>query len=205
MAADYPFLALRDQVSSALLDATRTTGQICNEDLAFHCSSNPSTVPALETQSSRLLQLGQKLIRSFLSDTGISAPHLSNSDSVEDNWKCIVEIFDDLLEKADACLDEYTGAIRRSSPFQEGQIKRVTSLPGKQKLDGALRLQTTVKPQSLFKQVPSNDRLSPFKPLLSSKPHAITPLQESLLLVTSSDDSQQYALLVVSIRNQISP
>ena len=41
-----------------------------------------------------------------------------------------MDVFDNLLEKADACLDEFTGVIRKLSPSQEEQIKNAPSAPG---------------------------------------------------------------------------
>ena len=38
---------------------------------------------------------------------------LDDSDDVEIQWKGIVDVIDSLLEKADTCLDEYTGLIKR--------------------------------------------------------------------------------------------
>lgn len=193
MATDNSFPRLRDEISSALVDTTRTTGQISHEDLAFHRSSNPSIIPTLENQSSRLLQLARRLTRSISLGTEVSVPQLSSVDSVEDNWKSIVDVFDDLLERADACLDEYTGAVRRLAPSQDGQTNRVAPPAGKQKPGRTYRTQDIAKPQLLFENVPGNDELTPFKPLIRSKPHAITPYEESFVLV-SSDGSEQYAL-----------
>ncbi len=188
---DKSFQEMKDGISSALVNTTRTAGQISSEDLAFHRSSNPAIIPRLEEQHSRLLQLTRQLTTSTTSGTEVIAPHLLDADSVEDNWKSIVDVFDSLLEKADACLDEYTGAVRRLSPSEEEQKKTAVPPTGKQRPDKAYRTQNIAKPQLLFEKVPKNDEATPFKPLIRSKPHAITPFEDSLVLVPSSDGSQQ--------------
>jgi len=193
MATDGEFKALKEGVSSALVDTTRTAGQISNEDLEFLRSSNPSIIPLLEQQDIRLLQLTRRLIRTAISGAEVSTPQIEDVDSIEDNWKGIVDVFDNLLEKADASLDEYTGAVQRLSPKQEDLTKRAATPARKQKPDKAYRTQNIAKPQLLFENVPTNDELTPFKPLLRSKPHAVMPLEESLVLAPSSDGSQQYA------------
>lgn len=193
MAAGEDSKGLREGISAALVDTTRTAGQISNEDLAFFRSSNPSIVPLLEQQNIRLLQLARRLTRTAISGTEVPTPHIEDEDSIEDNWKGIVDVFDNLLEKADACLDEFTGAVRRLSTSQEKQIQNAAT-PRKQRPDKAYRTQNIAKPQLLFDNVPKNDGLTPFKPLLRSKPHALIPLDESLVLVPSSDGSQQYDL-----------
>lgn len=192
MATSSTFKEVKDSISSALVDTTRTAGQISNEDLAFHRSSNPSIVPLLERKSSRLLALARSLTKVATSGTEVSAPQLSDADSVEDNWKNIVDVFDNLLEKADACLDEYTGVIKRLSPGQVEQIQSATPVHGKQRPAKAYRSQDIAKPQLLFKKIPKNDETSPFKPLILSKPHHIIPLEESLDLIGAEDGTKQY-------------
>ncbi len=197
MAFHGSFKGIKNAISSALVDTTRTVGQIANEDLAFQRSSNPSIVPLLEQQSSRLLQLTRRLTRTATSGTDITAPQISDPESVEDKWMGFVDVFDNLLEKADACLDEYTGAVKKLSPAQEERMKNaLPSAHAKKKSTKAFRSQHIPKPQLLFTNVPTNDESTPFKPLLLSKPHAITPLEECLTLAPSEEGSLQYAIHV---------
>ena len=186
------FKELKDSISAALVDTTRATGQITNEDLVFHRTLNPSVSPLLERQSSRLLNLARDLTRVASSGTEVAAPKLSNADSIDDDWRGIVDVLDNLLEKADACLDEYTGVIKRLSPSQEEQIRKAASAQGKQKPSKVFRSQDIPKPQSQFANAPSNHDINPFKPLLKSKPHAIVPLEESLQIVEAEDGTKQY-------------
>ena len=186
------FKELTDSISAALVDTTRKTHQIAQEDLAFHRTSNPSVVPLLERQSSRLLHLARKLSKVASFGTDVTAPKFSNPDTIDEGWRGIVDVFDNLLEKADACLDEYTGVIRRLSPSQEEQIKKAAFAQGKQKPGKAFRTQDIPKPQIHFTHPPSNHDSTPFIPLLQSKPHAIVPLDESLQIVEAEDGSQQY-------------
>ena len=193
MATDESVKKMRNVLPSVLVDTTRVVAQISNEDLAFHRSTNPSITPLVEEQSSRLLELAGKLMKSATLGTEVTTPYLSDSESVEDNWRNVVDIFDNILEKADACLDEYTGVIRRLNPSQEEQLNRVIPVIGKRRPEKTCRTQNIAKPQRLFGTPPANNDLTPFKPLLRSKPHAITSLHESVALVTSSDGSQRYA------------
>ena len=192
MATNDLFRNVKKCASSALIDTTRAAGQLSDEDLAFHRSSNPSIISSLERQSSRLLKLAQKLTSSSASGPEVTAPHLLDIDSVDDNWKGLVDVFDDLLEKADACLDEYTGAVRRRSPNREGTLKKAVLPTAKPRPNRAYRTQIIPKPQLLFNTLPTNDELTPFKPLLNSKPHAKVPLEKSLVLSPSSDGTLQY-------------
>ena len=192
MALDVTFKDLKQGISLALIDTTRTAGQISNEDLAFQRSSNPSIVPLLEQQNSRLLSLARRLIKSAAAGTEVSGPQIVNADSVEEKWKEVVDVVDNLLEKADACLDEYSGVIRKSNLTQGEQIKRVAPAFGKQRPSKAHRTQNIAKPQLLFDRVPNNAETTPFKPLLRAKPNAIVALDESLKLVATGDALKQY-------------
>ena len=194
MATGKSFGTLKDDVSSALVAVTRSAGRVSKEDLAFHRSSNPSLISMLDQQNSRLLRLAQRLTNPNFIGNEVDQPQIQNVEAIEDNWKTLVDIFDNLLEKADACLDEYTGAIRRLSPSQEEQIKKAAPQAGRQRHWGARLQQNFPKPQLLFEEGPANDTLTPFKPLLRSKPHAKVSLAESLVLLQSADGSPQYAL-----------
>ena len=193
MATDATFKDLKHYISLALVDTTRTASQISNEDLAFQRSSNPSIVPLLERQNSRLLGLARKLTTSAALGTEVTDPHIINADSVEDNWQGIVDVVDNLLERADACLDEYSGVIRKSTTGQEDQTKKIAPASVKQKPGKFSRTQNIIKPQLFFDNVPTNDKIAPFKPLLRTKPNAILALDESLKIVAAGDGFKQYA------------
>lgn len=192
MAEDEGFKEIRRGISSALVEVTRTVGRISGEDLAFQRSSNPSIAPLLDEQASNLLKLVQDLTQISTSGTEVETPHLLDVDSVEDNWKGIVDVIDNLLEKADACLDEYTGVIKKLSPSQEGQISTAASLSRRHIPGRTYRDQHIPKPQLLFDEAPLNDETTPFKPLLRTKPHAIIPLGQSLSLGLNGEGNEQY-------------
>lgn len=59
-------------------------------------------------------------------------------------------------------------------------------------MGNAFRNQNLVKPQLAFEIKPDNHDNSPWKPILSSKPHATVPLEESLGIITNDFDQKQY-------------
>ena len=192
MADDGTFKSMKDEISSALVDVTRATGKVAAEDLAFHRSINPSVAPQLAKQNARLLHLVRNLTKNAIAGTEIPAPQLSDVDAIEEKWQGLVDVFDSLLEKADACLDEYTGVIKKTSESQEAAP-----------LDPKLSLRRTyaaknhssaaiAKPQLLFETTPKNDEVNPFKPLLRSKPHATISLDDSIRLEAVGDKPDQY-------------
>ena len=196
MTSNEDFDGLSDVVSSALLDVTRTVGQISNEDLAFHRSSNPALVQPLEAQTQRLVRLTQSLITTASLGTEIIAPEIADVDSVEDNWKGLVDVLDNLLEKADACLDEYTGFVQKISAKQEEQSKNFAPKSTKKTFGSRQRRQNLEKPQLKFEKLPNNNDGTPFKPIISFKPNALTSLEDSIVAFTLPDGSVQYVSLL---------
>ena len=196
---------MQDDISTCLVETTRTAGQIANEDLAFLRSSDPETTKLLDKQNARLLSLARKLTKNVTVGTDIPAPQMRNAEEVEDNWRNIVDVVDNLLEKTDACLDEFTGVIKRLSPSQRNTPTPGTAAP-KARPAKAFRDQNMSKPQLLFNNVPSNDEITAFKPLLRLKPHAIVPLEESMNPILSEDGSKQYdTRFYLSFRDASSP
>ncbi|KAL8944798.1 MAG: hypothetical protein Q9216_000220 [Gyalolechia sp. 2 TL-2023] len=184
------FKEIKDEVSAALIGTTRTIGQVSNEDVAFQRSVDPKVDRLIEEQSRRLLSLVNHLNKTATAGTETVAPPLTNVDSVEDGWRGIVDVLDNLLEKADACLDEFTGVVKKLIPnHQNGGAAADAKRP---LAKHEYRFQNLPKPQRLFRKLPKNDETTPFKPLLQSKPNAVVPLDDSLELAPAPDGSIQY-------------
>ncbi|KXS93938.1 hypothetical protein AC578_7074 [Pseudocercospora eumusae] len=170
------FSSLESNIKSALVSTVRSANSLANEDLPFHRSLHSKVGPALDQQNARLLSLAERLVGAATSNTEIvRPPRLRDLDSVEGNWRAVVDVVDSLLERADTALDEFTGAVKRLSPGVEQA--NATNPPRATRANKALRDQQIEKPQLLFDNVPKNDETGPFKPLLSSKPHAAVPLE----------------------------
>ncbi|EXJ85834.1 hypothetical protein A1O1_06203 [Capronia coronata CBS 617.96] len=172
------FKSFQDLIQSSLIDVTRTATQISNQDLSFHRSSSEKLSRALDRQNTHLLRLTSSLLKAATKDTTLKPPAVRDQDDIEDNWRGIVDVVDDLLEKADSALDEYSGVIKRQSPGQDPEppAKRVRTGRGLH----AWASENTQKPQLQFDRHVNNAETKPWKPLLREKPHAIVPLDESI-------------------------
>ena len=184
------FKSLQDRISSSLVDTTRTAGQIAAEDLGFQRSLSTSIASGLDRQNGRLLDIAERLTKAVVLNSEVKAPRLKNVDAVEENWHGVVDVIDSLLEKADACFDEYTGVVKRLSPARQEQAPASTVRSTRP--TRSFREQDIPKPQRLFAKVPRNDESTPFKPLLRSKPHATLPLEQSLKIVENDEGVKQY-------------
>lgn len=120
--------------------------------------------------------------------TESDTPTLEEVDDVDNNWRGVVDVVDSLLERADMSLDEYTGLIKRKGP--DAGAEQYTS---KKKTGNSFRNQNLVKPQLAFANKADNNPTGPWKPLLKMKPHAIVPLEESLVKITNDYGRTVYA------------
>jgi len=153
---------------------------VSNQDLSFHRSSSEKLSRSLDSQNTHLLRLTSKLLKAATQDTNLEPPKLRDQDDVEDNWRRIVDVVDDLLEKADVSLDEFTGAVKRLSPALQDEAQTPPKPPKSAKGLHTLSAVVTQKPQQYFDKQVNNYEAKPFKPLLKSKPHATVPLDESI-------------------------
>lgn len=115
MAEITDFKALQEQIQSALIAATRTTGTLSAEDLGFQRSLNREIGTALDEQSERVLGLANALLKSAASIADLRVPVLQDIEDVDNDWRGVVDVVDSLLEKADTALYEYTGVIKRQN------------------------------------------------------------------------------------------
>ncbi|KAI1469161.1 ribonuclease H-like domain-containing protein [Daldinia caldariorum] len=185
------FKSMQEKIQTALVATTRLTNQIAAEDISFQKTSNPDVEEQLDDTSSRLLSLASSLLASATKGTDLKAPALEDSDDVDVHWSRIVDVVDTLLEKADTCLDEYTGVIKRkAAPTEQPGPPSKKSKPTT--LETSLRRANIIKPQNAFELKPNNLDPSPWKPILTAKPHALTPLKKSLDTFIDDNQATQY-------------
>ncbi|KAI1489241.1 ribonuclease H-like domain-containing protein [Biscogniauxia mediterranea] len=192
MDSSQDFKSIQEKIQKALILVTQSTNKIAAEDLSFQRTSNPTVAEELDDASSRLLTLTSSLLKSASKNTDVNAPSLEDADDVDVHWSRIVDVVDTLLEKADTSLDEYTGAIKRKNTPAEQ-----TSLPinskSRSSLDHSIRRANILKPQHTFEIKPNNHATSPWKPLLTTKPHAVVPLEQSLETFTDEAQTTHYS------------
>lgn len=186
------FKSLQEKIQASLVSTTKAVQRIASEDLGFQRTVNPSTGDRLEEQSTRLLSLSSDLLKSAAVATSQkNVGELEDAEDVDIQWRGIVDVIDGLLEKADICLDEYTGLVKRKSDFPENgpqQKKAKTN----ERLDFNFRRANIIKPQTSFEQQVDNFAVGPWKPLLTRKPHATVPLEDSLGVAVDENNQQQY-------------
>ncbi|KAK0749925.1 ribonuclease H-like domain-containing protein [Schizothecium vesticola] len=191
MESSQDFAALRESIQKALVTTTRTVNGLANEDLQFQRTAHRAVGQHLDDKSDRFLRLATDLLQSAGKFTGQNVSKLEDADDVDIRWRSIVDVIDGLLEKADTCLDEYTGLIKRkgaptAEPGRDAKRPKSTS----DKLDWSMKRANIVKPQDAFEKKVDNSDLGPWKPLLTQKPHAKVSLEDSLQISNDGDKPQ---------------
>ena len=175
------FKTYQDRVTSSLVNVTRNAAAVASEDLSFHRNLSDRVSSSLDAQNAYFLRLTNKLLKAVVRDTNVKAPTLQSRDDVDDKWRRVVDVVDDLLEKADANLDEYNGGITRMTP-QSSTPEPSSNLIRPTNTNYQNYSNTLTKPQLLFDRKVDNFESGPWLPLLTSKPHALISLDESLKL-----------------------
>ncbi|WYZ34140.1 hypothetical protein EsH8_I_000416 [Colletotrichum jinshuiense] len=189
MTSPKDFKSLQDKVQSALLTTVRSVNRVSAEDLPFQRAVNPNVGEDLDAKTTRILELSTTLLKSAADVCGLGAPELEDADDIDMRWRSIVDIVDSILEKADTSIDEYTGALKR----KDAPSADTAPQPKKPKTAGTDRVVRNAnisKPQLHFDQ--SVDNNAPWKPVITKKPHAKVPLEQSLVTIKTDDGFVQY-------------
>ncbi|KAJ4324977.1 exosome nuclease subunit [Fusarium piperis] len=183
------FKSLQESIQKSLVSTVKTVNRIAAEDLSFQRTVNPEVGQQLEDKTSRLLDLATRLLQSSGKACNVKAPKLEDVEDVEMKWRGVVDVVDSTLEKADTALDEYTGLVKRKEPPTSDSA---TTSKRPKSTNKVIRNANISKPQLLFEHQPDNFLSSPWKPILSSKPHAKASLEESLKIVPNESGAPQY-------------
>jgi exosome complex exonuclease RRP6 len=202
------FKTLQTAISAALTSTTRSAAIIGDADIPFQRSLNPEVGSQLDAQNARLLHLAQRLLENAAASSDAVGPKLPDVEAIDANWRGVVDVIDSLLEKADTSLDEYTGVVKRLSPTAAGEQVRDMDVQEAHRLTYS---QSTAnprpniadkkiikKPQLKFEHVPTNAETGPFRPLVTSKPHAKTPLEQCLKTFKDKRGREQYESFTVT-------
>lgn len=160
-------------VQSAALVTTRLAATTLPPDMEFHRSIHMSFAAELDSLSTRVLRLTNKLVRlaGSVDSSAVGCGTLDGEEDVLDGFKSlIVDPVDRLFERTDMCLDDYLGrkkepAITVSAlPNQSNNTSKKPSAP-RGRLDPALQHASHLpKPQLLFNTKVDNRNESPYIP-----------------------------------------
>ncbi|KAG1763058.1 ribonuclease H-like domain-containing protein [Suillus occidentalis] len=165
-------------VQSAALTTTRLAATTLPPDIEFHRSIHVSFAAELDSLSTRVLRLTNRLVRlaGSVESSTLGRGTLDDEEDVLDGFKSlIVDPVDRLFERTDMCLDDYLG--RKKDPAitvpalpnqSNNSSKRPPAVRGR--LEPALQHASHLpKPQLLFNAKVDNRNESPYIPARTLK------------------------------------
>jgi exosome complex exonuclease RRP6 len=175
--ADTAFSTLQESIQKALIATTRATTSVCAQDIPFHRSLDPTISTHLDAQQKRVLALAERLLANAAAGSSIVHPQLKDAEAIDGNWRGIVEVVDVLLERADTCLDERSGLVKKR-PVDQVDADATSQKTSKYKssFSKVPRNLDITKPQETFEVKVNNNFDGKFRPLIKAKPHAKKPL-----------------------------
>ncbi|KAI0049395.1 hypothetical protein FA95DRAFT_1556869 [Auriscalpium vulgare] len=203
------FNAFNVSLQAAALKSTKHSAGLPT-DLAFHRSVDRAVASDLDACSDKVLSLANRLLQ--LTKTAESSKKasakakakLEDRDDLLDRFESlIVESMDQLLERADICLDQYTGRTKAPAiavhPPQPAAKKPIVS---NGRLDPSLQhAHYLPKPQLKFKKKVNNENGLVWYPSLRHKYNAQVPLGHNLH--SDGIDSAEKALPPHPYRHEI--
>ncbi|KAG2758055.1 hypothetical protein P692DRAFT_201757232 [Suillus brevipes Sb2] len=160
-------------VQSAALTTTRLAATTLPPDIEFHRSIHVSFATELDSLSTRVLRLTNRLVRlaGSVESSTLGRGTLDDEEDVLDGFKSlIVDPVDRLFERTDMCLDDYLGRKKEPAitvpalPKQSNNSSKRLPAP-RGRLDPALQHASHLpKPQLLFNTKVDNRNESPYIP-----------------------------------------
>ncbi|KIY69320.1 hypothetical protein CYLTODRAFT_372907 [Cylindrobasidium torrendii FP15055 ss-10] len=175
------FEQLNTKVPAAALKATRTAA-LLPVDILFHKSMDAAFAQDLDEFSSKVLSLTNRLLdlSSTIDSSGKSKGGLREEEDVLDRFdSCVVDRVDQLLERVDTALDEYTGRSKVPAIAVQVAPKQTKTTGRSNQRDFVVQHAAHLeKPQLRFKETVDNSN-SIWHPRLKHKYNAKVPLGHS--------------------------
>ncbi|KAI6114233.1 ribonuclease H-like domain-containing protein [Pisolithus sp. B1] len=181
------FEVCSNTLQATALDVTRLAASSLPPDLAFHRSVDQSLAHDLDSLSTRVLGLANRIIQLSSKDNAANFGRLEDEEDVVDEFsRNIVDAMEGMLERTDGALDEFLG--RKKPPAVQAPSTLPDSHHNSEAKTRALprgRLEPTIthashlpKPQLRFRYLRPNTDESPYIPvaLIAHKWCAKVPL-----------------------------
>lgn len=176
----------------SLVSTIRGSSRVAAQDISFYTGLDSSLNDERQVVSGRLLELASRIVQSVTPDED----PITDLENLQDRWKTtVISVLDTLFERTDMAIDNLNGRrtqiqIDAKAPYETRpkRLETTTTTPGK-----AIKYAKNIaKPQLKFARQIDNLSDRPFRPLLTSKPHALVPLEKSLELVSSDNSVEPY-------------
>lgn len=177
-------------VFSSLVSTIRAASGVGAQDISFYRQLDKDLNESAAGASSDLLGLASSIMQAVVPGEVDDLPS-NDLNGLNDNWHDISHVLDTLSERIDVALEQHQKGDNDTTADGDASNKPLTLKDGTNGESNANieRLSKNLpKSQNKFKRPVDNSPNKPFKPLLTSKPHAMVPFEESIALTSPSND-----------------
>lgn len=160
----------------------RASSGLAAKDINFYKNIDSNINEKSEEYSKDLLGLINQVVSASGSDASIE------KETVKDTWPVLGNLIDNFLERSDIAFDQ----IKNKTSNKDQDTNQLTYLDDSNSINNGANNNKIEKPQLKFKTKVDNSESHPFKPLLTSKPNAITPFGDVFELQTGENDQIFY-------------
>eukprot|EP00833_Pecoramyces_ruminatium_P008805 jgi/Orpsp1_1/1182837/evm.model.c7180000082853.1 len=176
---------ITNKLFKAVVSTTKATQFLIPTEYSFYKSSDRNFSKSIKKTNKNLLDICNKCIN-YVNNTQGQA--FTDINDFTDNYNDIVEVMDNLLEKADVCIDEITG---KRKTYNTAGIIKTNPLVAQMNIEGdndykLLHAQNILRPQLKFEdKIDNSNNPAPLK--IKVKPNAKVPLN----VIDDPEDSNQ--------------
>ncbi|CAL9727706.1 exosome complex exonuclease Rrp6p [Monosporozyma unispora] len=172
------------ELLTKVVGTVRASSALAAQDVEFYGSLDKDIARSVEGLSDELLDMINSII---LSIDEHASPIEPGKDQLEGpGWKDYTNFIDNLFEKSDRSIDILNNV--RTNQQSGSQFQYLDDMTGAENAGGDRSDKRILKPQLNFKTPVDNSESHPFKPLLTSKPHALKPFEEVMKVIDETDD-----------------
>ncbi|KAK9466191.1 ribonuclease H-like domain-containing protein [Lipomyces arxii] len=163
------------RVFSAVLKTTQAASALAAKDLHYIKTTTPDATTKIDLLAERLLGIANSLLTAVGAKDGVQ-----NVEQLAERWDKVSDVNDKLFEKTDTYLDLFVSNKTDLKPTLDVTATVPAQTITKKRKRFPQPLVNLERPQLKFDSKPDNYDTTPFTPLLTSKPHAMETLEESL-------------------------
>jgi exosome complex exonuclease RRP6 len=177
---------ITDKLFKAVVSTAKATQFLIPTEYSFYKSSDKNFSKSIKNTNKTLLDICNRCIN-YVNNTQGQA--FTDINDFNDNYNDIIEVMDNLLEKADVCIDEITG---KRKTYNTSGIIKTNPLVAQMNIEGdndykLLHAQNILRPQLKFEdKIDNSNNPAPLK--IKFKPNAKVPLN---VIDADADDSNQ--------------
>jgi exosome complex exonuclease RRP6 len=170
-----------EELFPKLASTIRAAAGLAAKDVNFYKNIDSSISEKSDEYSGELLKLINQVVSASGSETTIE------QDTIKDSWSVLGNILDNFLERSDIAFDQL-----KKNVNQNEDADQLTYLDDSTTISSSGHGNKIEKPQLKFKTKIDNSELHPFRPLLTSKPNAVTPFEDVFKIQNGENDLIYY-------------